>query len=331
MKFLIAGFGSIGRRHFRNLLALGEEDVLFYRTGRSELPDEELEGYVVEYDLEAALDHQPDAVIVANPTALHLDVAIPAARAGAHILLEKPISNRMDRVDELRSEIAANGTRLLVGFQFRYHPTLQVAERLLRSGELGKPLHARAVWGEYLPAWHPWEKDFRTAYSARADLGGGVVFTQTHSIDYLRWLLGEVLEVSARFANSGLLGIEVEEQADIIMGFKDGAQANLHLDYLQRPPVRRLEILCELGSLNWLVDSGHLRVYRNKTEEWEDIYPPKGHERNDLFLAQMEHFRKVIQGDAEPRCTLEDGIQVLRAALAAHESAATSKRVAIKE
>ena len=83
MKILIAGFGSIGRRHFRNLLALGERDILLYRTGRSTLPDDELEGLRVETDLEAALAHHPQAVIVANPTALHLDVAIPAARRAA--------------------------------------------------------------------------------------------------------------------------------------------------------------------------------------------------------------------------------------------------------
>ena len=85
MRFLIAGFGSIGRRHFRNLLALGERDILLYRTRRSTLPDDELQGFTVETDLQAALAHRPDAVIIANPTALHLDVAIPAAKAGCSI------------------------------------------------------------------------------------------------------------------------------------------------------------------------------------------------------------------------------------------------------
>src|SRR4030042_4849275 len=95
MKFLIAGFGSIGRRHFRNLLELGERDILFYRTHRSTLADDELAGFPVETDLRAALAYKPEAVIIANPTALHLDVAIPAARCGCHLLLEKPISHSM--------------------------------------------------------------------------------------------------------------------------------------------------------------------------------------------------------------------------------------------
>ena len=82
MKFLIAGFGSIGRRHFRNLYALGERDFIFLRSKRGTLPDEEIAAFPVETDLDAALAHKPDVVIVSNPTALHLDVAIPAAQAG---------------------------------------------------------------------------------------------------------------------------------------------------------------------------------------------------------------------------------------------------------
>jgi predicted dehydrogenase len=80
MKFMIAGLGSIGRRHLRNLRALGEEDVLLYRSGKSTLPDDELMGYVTETEFGAAFAHKPDAVIVSNPTAFHLDVAISGCR-----------------------------------------------------------------------------------------------------------------------------------------------------------------------------------------------------------------------------------------------------------
>ncbi|MCU0486773.1 MAG: hypothetical protein MUC85_11775 [Anaerolineales bacterium] len=81
MKFLISGLGSIGRRHFRNLLALGERDIILHRTHRATLPDDELAGFPVETDLAKALAQGPDALIVTNPTALHLQVAIPAAEA----------------------------------------------------------------------------------------------------------------------------------------------------------------------------------------------------------------------------------------------------------
>src|SRR5512145_3136470 len=140
-KFLIAGLGSIGRRHFRNLIALGETDIILLRSHRATLPDDELAGYPVETNLAEALKkHKPDAVIVSNPTALHLDVAIPAAEAGCAILLEKPIAEDLLRVDELRQAAAKSGSQILVGFQFRYHPTLNKARELIQSGVLGKIL-----------------------------------------------------------------------------------------------------------------------------------------------------------------------------------------------
>src|SRR5215208_7970724 len=104
MNFLIAGLGSIGRRHFRNLIALGETDIVLLRTRKATLSDDELAGYPIETDLNEALKrHKPDAVIVANPTSLHLDVAIPAAEAGCHILLEKPVSHSLDRLDVMQN------------------------------------------------------------------------------------------------------------------------------------------------------------------------------------------------------------------------------------
>src|SRR5512142_384080 len=119
MKTLIAGLGSVGRRHFRNLIALGEKDIVLLRTRKATLPDDELAGYPVETDLQVALQkHKPDAVIVSNPTAFHLDVAIPAAETGCAILLEKPLSQSMQRLDQLDAVVRKSGSKVLVAFQF---------------------------------------------------------------------------------------------------------------------------------------------------------------------------------------------------------------------
>src|SRR6266516_214586 len=134
MKFLIAGLGSIGRRHFHNLITLGEKDIILLRSHRATLPDDELAGYPVETDLQEALQkHKPGAVIVSNPTSMHLEVAIPAAEAGCHILLEKPVSHSLDRLDILQNAAQHSGSKILVGFQFRYHPTLNKARELIQS------------------------------------------------------------------------------------------------------------------------------------------------------------------------------------------------------
>jgi len=326
MKFLIAGFGSIGRRHLRNLRSLGETDILLYRSNKSTLESDEIEGLVVETDLQAALDHRPDAVIISNPTALHMDVAIPAARAGCTLLIEKPIANTLERIDELEDALIQGRAKALVGFQFRYHPSLQYIKRLLKSGGMGRPVAVRAHWGEYLPAWHPWE-DYRKSYTARADLGGGVALTLCHPLDYLRWLLGEVVSVWGYAGKQGDLELDVEDTAEIGLQFAGGPVASVHLDYLQRPPMHRMEIVCTEGTIDWNNASGAVRFYRSSTDAWESFLAPVGFDRNDLFLAELRNFMDVARGLEEPRCTLRDGIEAVRIVEAFYHAAQSGQRV----
>jgi predicted dehydrogenase len=309
MKFLIAGLGSIGRRHFRNLRALGENDILLYRTHKATLPDDELAGIPVETDLQTALAHKPDAVIVANPTALHLDVAIPAAEAGCHLLLEKPVSHSMDRVDKLQDAVTRSGVQGLVGFQFRFHPGLRIVKGMLERGEIGQPVSVRAHWGEYLPNWHPWE-DFRAGYAARPDLGGGAVLTLCHPLDYLRMLLGEVEIAWSLISNQGL-GLPVEDTAEIGLRFANGTVGSVHLDYVQRPPGHWLELVGTEGTIRWDNADGAARVFRASANAWETVSPPAGFERNTMFLDQTRNFLEVIRGEAEAVCSLADGTKAL--------------------
>jgi len=341
MKILIAGLGSIGRRHFRNLIALGETDLVLLRTRKATLPDDELAGYPVETNIHEALEkHKPDAVVVANPTSLHLDVAIPAAEAGCHILLEKPVSHSLDGLDTLQRAAEKGGSRILVGFQFRYHPTLNKAHELIQNGALGHPLTVHAHWGEYLPNWHPWE-DYRQSYAARTDLGGGVIGTLTHPLDYLRYLLGEIEALWSFNGHISPLELDVEDAAEIGLKFKDGALGGVHVNYVQRPPVHRLEIVGTNGTFRWDNADGILHFFKMPAgfgsysadppaAQVEQFAPPEGFERNQLFVAQTRHFLETARGESEPVCTLEDGIQALRLALAAKESQKSGRVVELK-
>ena len=338
MKFLIAGLGSIGRRHFRNLIALGEKDIVLLRTRKATLPDDELAGYPVETDLAEALKkHKPDAVVVANPTSLHLDVAIPAAEAGCHILLEKPVSHSLDRLDQLEKAAAKSGSKILVGFQFRYHPTLNKARELIQSGALGKILTVHVHWGEYLPQWHPWE-DYRQSYAARADLGGGVIVTLTHPLDYLRFLLGDVASLWSFNEHLSALELDVEDFAEIGLKFSSGAVGGVHINYFQRPGVHKLEIVGTDGTMRWDNADGILHLFKMPAPfgsysdlppapVTESFSPPQGFERNQLFIAQTQHFIDIVRGDAQPICTLTDGVRALQMALAAYESQKTERLV----
>ena len=328
MKYLIAGLGSIGRRHLRNLRALGETDIILYRTHQATLPDDDLAGLQVETDLRTALGCKPDGVIIANPTALHLEIALPAIEMGAAVLIEKPLSHSLECVEVLEETARRTGSPILVGFHFRFHPTLQKAAGLLASGEIGQVLSVRAQWGEYLPDWHPWE-DHKQSYAARPDLGGGVILTLCHPLDYLRWMVGEVNTVWA-FTAAHNLGLPVEDSAEIGLRFASRAIGSLQLNYNQRPGVHHLEIVGSQGSLLWDNADGSLRVFTTKGNAWENFSPPAGFERNVMFADEMRHFLAVTRHEVQPVCTLQDGIRALKLALAARESAETDRSIHIK-
>jgi predicted dehydrogenase len=327
---MIAGAGSIGRRHLRNLLALGERDMLLYRTHQSSLPEDELSSFPVETNLQAALAQRPHAVVISNPTSLHLDVAIPAAAAGCHLLLEKPISHSMERVDELEEAARRSGAKILVGYHFRFHPGLQQIKELLTQEAVGRPLTAHAHWGEYLPDWHPWE-DYRRSYSARPELGGGVTLTLSHPLDYLHWLMGKVDSLSAFGDKLGDLDLQVEDTAEIGLHFRSGALGSVHLNYNQQPASHHLEIIGTRGTIQWDNADGSVRVYRVENQAWENIPPPVGFQRNDMYLDLMRHFLKVARGENEPACSLDDGVVALDLALKALESAEQGERIKLTQ
>lgn len=342
MKFLIAGLGSIGRRHMRNLIALGQKDIVLYRTRKATMPEEDLAGFPQETDLQAALEkHKPDAVIVSNPTSLHLDVAIPAAEAGCSLLLEKPLSHSMDRIDELASALKKGGGRVVVGFQFRFHPGMMKAKQLISDGEIGRVISAHVHFGEYLPAWHPWE-DYRQGYAARADMGGGVVLTQCHSLDYLPWLIGKVESVWGFTAKLSDLEVNVEDTAKIGLRFESGALGSIHLDYNQQPPAHYFEVIGTKGSLQWNLADGATRIYRAERSRsdnggaveagkkaWDVYQPAPEFERNIMFMDEMKHFIAVARGEVESSCPLEEGINVQRLIGAVLASSNSGTRIKI--
>lgn len=326
-KILIAGLGSIGRRHLRNLVALGESDIVLLRSHHATLPEEELAGYPTETNLAGAMKrHHPEAVIVANPTALHLAVAVPAAKAGCAILLEKPVSDSSRGLAKLRTATENSGSKILMGFQFRFHPSLLCARQLISEGQVGRIISAHVHFGEYLPAWHPWE-DYRKGYAARADLGGGVVLTQCHSLDYLPWLVGPVESVWGLVAKLSDLEVDVDDTAKIGLRFAGGALGSLHLDYNQQPPSHYFNVIGTKGSLKCDFSDGAVHLYRAEDRQWETYALPDGWERNIMFMDEMRHFLEVARGEAEPACTLEDGVRVMKLVEAVKRSQNTGRLI----
>ena len=102
MKWLVAGCGSIGKRHLCNLRELGETELAVYRSRRTDVEEIEREfGVRSFFSLDDALAAPPDVVLVTNPTSLHMPTALDAVSAGCNLFVEKPLSHSLERTAEL--------------------------------------------------------------------------------------------------------------------------------------------------------------------------------------------------------------------------------------
>jgi len=321
MNILITGIGSIGQRHYKNLKALGHT-VAVLRSGRPNSPfiekflNEQVEkgDSVIQYSsLDTAVEEfKPEAAFVANPNSCHMDIALPLAKKGLHLFIEKPVTNTMDGLEELQKIAQKKKLKIMVGYNLRWHPQLTKMHEMVKSGKIGEVLSAHVDMGEYMPDWHPWE-DYRDTYAPYKDGGGGVVLCFSHDIDYLYWFLGMPTTVYAVGGKMTPLEGDAEDMIKALCEFPGGAIATIHLDYWQRPKRRLFELVGAEGKLIWHYDSGTL-TYLSRVEGEEEVVHTisKDFDRNDTFIGEAKEFIGSIEQDREPSIPLKQGIDVLR-------------------
>ncbi|HMA05157.1 MAG TPA: Gfo/Idh/MocA family oxidoreductase [Methanomicrobiales archaeon] len=318
-RILVIGCGSIGKRHIRNLQVAGAREITAFdpREDRRREAGEGL-GIRVFADLEAAFAAGPDAVFVCSPTAFHREQSLRAVAAGSHVFIEKPVSDSLEGMDTLMEVVDRQGLVSLVGCNFRFHPGLRQVKSLLNSGSIGRTISFRARFGHYLPDWHPWE-DYRKTYSARRDLGGGVILDRVHEIDYARWLFGDVRQVFSWAGHESSLEIDTEDTAEILLGFRNGITGSLHLDYLRRRYDAGLEVTGEEGIIQWSYQNHTVTWYEAGKGSWQSMRWP-GYDGNKMYLDEVMHFLAALEGGEQSVNPVPDAVRVLEIALAAKRS-----------
>lgn len=331
-RVLVIGCGSIGTRHIHNLLRLGVKTVVAYdsRADRRQEVSRRFPVEVVE-TMPQAWTHHPTAAVIAIPTSLHVPAALDAAEHGCHVLIEKPLSDRFDdALERLLALIQERQLVTLVGCNLRFHPTLRAVKRLCEERAVGSIVSARVEAGQYLPDWHPGE-DYRTGYSARRDLGGGIILDAIHELDYIRWLLGEVAAVCSLSGKLSRLEIDTEDVAAILLRFANGAIGEVHLDYVQRAYSRTCQLIGEDGTIRWDYGAGQTRWYSAATRAWQTIENPPQWEPNDMYADEMRHFLQCVAREEEPMVDVREAARTLEVALAAKSSSETGVMVECRQ
>lgn len=325
MKVLVAGCGSIGRRHAVNAAALAETAVfdLDLELGARCAADLGIRAFV---GLDEALAWGPQAVVVATPHRSHLEVAGAALAADVDVLIEKPLSHSLAGVDDLLHAVATCKRRAFVVCNMRFHPGPETLRRHLH--EVGRPLFATAHFGNFLPYMRP-GSDYRQLYAARKADGGGVILDAIHEVDYLSWLFGPVGRVGCRATTIGDLDIDTEDYAELSLFHSGSMRSLVQLDYMRRRKSRGCEVVGDKGTLIWYSDGKNpehctVRIFDDAAGVWRDLLVMPTVDTARPYVRLMEEFLKEVAGDGSGLLLdARDAAHELGVALSAHASAAS--------
>jgi predicted dehydrogenase len=328
LKVLVVGYGSIGKRHVNNLMRIKNMEILICTRNKGA---NQLKKYGIKIfkSFTESLREGPDIGIICNETSLHVKTAIKLAQHNCHLFIEKPLSDSLKNTKILLSLIKSKKLITLIGCNMRFHKCIKEIKKIIESKSLGRIISVRVENGSYLPDWHPWE-DYRISYASRKELGGGVVLTSIHEIDYLYWFFGKVNEVSSftgRFSN---LELSVEDLSAILLRFKKNIVAEVHLDYFQQPESRNCKIIGTKGLVYWDSDTNEVRQYNNLKKKWTTKFKYKNYERNEMFVDELKHFIDCVKNKKTTINPIEDALKTLDIALAIKKSSLLKKTVIIK-
>jgi UDP-N-acetylglucosamine 3-dehydrogenase len=317
----VIGVGSMGKNHARVYTELPDVQLVGVADA-----DGEIAGAVgkrlgvkayQDYQEMLAAEH-PEAVSIAVPTALHMEVAMAAMQAGADILIEKPIAATVDEAKFLIEQASVSGRKLMVGHIARFNPAIQVLKQKLEAGALGRifQIICRRVG----------------PFPARIRDVGVVVDLAPHDLDIMRYLTGlEPLRVYAETEQR--IHTQHEDLMSGLLRFPDGVTGTLEINWLTPTKVREVLVLGERGLFRVDDLTQDLYFYENEQANgtlWPALQNLKGVsegsmirfalQRYEPLKAELQGFLKAVQQDSPVPVSGADGLAALRLALALVES-----------
>jgi predicted dehydrogenase len=321
-RILIAGYGSIGRRHLTILRGLfPNADIRVLRHSVSDFPVEHANGSI--YDVHQAAAYLPQIAVIANPSPFHLEVASHLIAVGCHLLIEKPISNESTHVQSILDDAKAKGVLLQIGYNLRFLSSLCNFRKFINEGLIGRVLSVRAEVGQHLASWRS-NVHYKDGVSAQKALGGGVLLELSHEIDYLRWIFGEVDWVSCWLGRQSDLEIDVEDTAHLLLGFNYTSRmhqivAQLNLDFIRQDSIRVCTVIGDLGVIQWDGLTDEVRIKHAPDLDWK-ILPSSSKLGENSYELQCMDFVECVQQKRSPKVSGEDGLAVLNIIEAARQS-----------
>ncbi|MDD5738617.1 MAG: Gfo/Idh/MocA family oxidoreductase [Candidatus Pacebacteria bacterium] len=327
-KILVVGVGSIGQRHLKNLKTLGVDNLGIVEPNSKGLISAQLaevKPLLIFSDLKTALKEKWNAVFVCSPSSTHLKIALEVAKIKTPMFIEKPLSHNLQNLLQLQKAIK-NIKPVMVGYNIDFHPQFKKVQKIIKRKILGKILGVKAEFGYYLPDWRE-KTDYSKTYSAKRELGGGILLDDIHEINSVYNLFGPIKKVFGVTARVSNLKINTEDYVEAIVWFENGMIGQIHMDYLQRNYSRSLKIIGEKGSLIWDLNESKISLYTAFSKEWKVTDKIAKFDWNETYLEEVKEFLQCLQKKKNPESDFQRGFETLKIALAIKQSSVLNKTV----
>ncbi len=313
--YAVIGLGRIADHFMRGVLDTTNSQITGLVSGHRDKADRIAAQYgvasncIYSYDNFDQIAHNPaiDAVYVALPNSMHAEFTIRAAKAGKHVLCEKPMSTNVADAEAMIAACKAANVKLMIAYRCHYEPTNLRAVKLIRDGALGQVQAIESSFGFNMGP-NEWRTNKKLA-------GGGPVFdVGIYSLNACRYLTGEEPAAISAYASTidhDPRFAEVEENMSWTMKFPSGILATCNTTYGANMP----GYYHVYGSKGWLqVDNAfvyeglHLRAEYSGTK----LDEPNPAKDPSHFMAEAAHFSRNIQDGTEPRASGEEGLRDMR-------------------
>lgn len=264
-----------------------------------------------------------DAVDVCTPTHTHRDLVVPALERELDVLCEKPLERTMADAQAIADAAANADATVMPGHTIRFFPEYAKARERVRAGDVGLPGNVRTFRQSPFKEKADWFGDDEKS-------GGVLLDLAIHDFDFLRWAIGDIDRVFARRRRW-----DAHEFALTTVRFEDDAVAHVDARWPRRPDLpfaTRFEIAGDEGLLEFdSEDVNPIAVASTKASADPDRDPIDEPLERDPYLRELEAFVDCVRTGGEPPISIDDGIETLRVALAALESAERGEPVDVSE
>ena len=302
-KLLVVGAGSIGKRQIDNFSKYFTIDIAEIRNDRisETVKNFRINKCYKDYK-KALINEKYDAVAITVPPHLHLSVAKYAVKKNCALFIEKPLGMNCKGWNEIYKICKKKKLLNYVAYCHRFIPYVEEFKKMVRKKIIGNIYCAHLKWSSYLPDWHK-NENYKDFYMSKKSQGGGALLDDSHGIDLIQYILGDVERVNALVTNISELKMTSDDSFFGILNLKNNIVVQLSFDLFSRTPRIYLEITGQKGTLIWDRVNHSISFFDRKKNKWKkkeysmkslmSMYPRQAKYFYDCLIKKKQCFNNI--------------------------------------